>query len=147
MIHEATVEEIPGIVRFMKQFEQVSGNIKVDIEYATKRYVNMVTAGVAHMFVMNDEKGDMIGGLGCIVAPDLTNSRIMAIETYWFMAPGDRGKGISLLTYFEQWAKERGIDAVAMIHLNDSYPKALERLYIRRGYVPIETHYVKELRI
>lgn len=145
-IREAAIHEIPAIVDFMRQFETESKHIRIEPVYATRMYTNMVKSGVAHMFIMDDD-GVMIGGIGCIVSPDLMNGDLMAIETYWFVSPDHRGHGIRLVSYLEQWAREHGCKSIAMIHLTDSHPKRLELLYQRRGYIAIETHYVKELRI
>jgi hypothetical protein len=50
-----------------------------------------------------------------------------------------------LLEFFEDWAKNNGCDAIAMIYLSDSMPDSLEQLYIRRGFKLVEKHFVKEV--
>lgn len=66
-----------------------------------------------------------------------------AKETVWYVAPIARGRGaIKMLDAYEAWAKEQGCAAVGMASLvtND-----VSRLYERRGFAPVETHFVKSI--
>jgi GNAT superfamily N-acetyltransferase len=98
------------------------------------------------MFILEDENGIMQGGLGCVVSDDLHYPRKIAVETYWFVAPEYKGHGKSLMDYFENWAKDNNCDCVAMIHLVDSYPESLQKMYEKRNYKLVEQHFVKELK-
>ena len=144
-IREASLDEVRSVTEFMKNFEGATQFVKVDVDHAVNKYKGMISNGNGHMFILEDDNGKMIGGLGCVVGDDLHFPRKIAIETYWFVHPDNRGEGLSLLRYFEQWAKDNGCDAVAMIHLTDSMPETLDRLYTRRGYKMIERHYIKEV--
>jgi N-acetylglutamate synthase-like GNAT family acetyltransferase len=92
-----------------------------------------------------EKDGKLIGSLGFIKAPDLHNGTLMLIETFWFTDPLERGYGLLLLDAYEKYAQETGIKKVAIIHMMDSYPERLEQLYLRRGYILMEKHYVKEI--
>ncbi len=72
---------------------------------------------------------------------------MIAVETFWFVAPEHRGIGIRLFNAFEKWAKDNQCSKTAMIHLTDSMPERLEQLYLKRGYRLIEKHYVKDLTV
>ena len=143
MIKEATPSEVRSIVIFMKRFENETEFVKVDVDYTTNKYRGLVESGVATMFIL-EENGEMIGGLGCVVGEDLTRPRKIAVETYWLVDKDHRGGGIKLLIHFEKWAENKGY-IPAMVHLTDSYPDKLHKLYIRRGYRLIENHYIKEV--
>lgn len=143
-IYEASPEEAHIIAKLMKGFEEETAFVKVDVVYTGAKYESMVRRGNAHLFIMEDE-GKMIGGLGCVVGPDLHTPRIIAVETYWYVHPDYRGMGRKLLDYFEQWAKDNGCNATAMICMTDSMSDSLEHLYFRRGYKLIEKHYLKEV--
>lgn len=136
--------EMRKVTEFMKAFEQASKFVTVDIDYATKTYENMIDNGVAFVMVLEKE-GELIGSLGFIKAPDLHNGDTMAVETFWFVDPKKRGVGLILFNAYEKWSKENGIKKIAMIHMMDSYPESLERLYLKRGYKLAEKHYVKEI--
>ena len=143
-VRTVKASEIRKVVEFMKQFEQASAFVGVDIEHATKTYEHMVEQGVAVVMVL-EKDGEMIGSLGFIKYPDIHSGEQMIVETFWFADPKKRGYGIKLLNAFENYAREHGINKIAMIHMMDSYPEQLERLYLKRGYRLIEKHYVRYL--
>ena len=67
----------------------------------------------------------------------------VAKETVWYIAPEARGRGaLRMLDAYETWAKEQGCDLVGMASLatND-----VSRLYERRDYHAVETHFLKTL--
>jgi len=136
--------EIRRVVEFMKQFEQASKYVTVDIEHATKTYEYMVEQGAATVMVM-EEDGEITGSFGFIECPDLHSGERMLVETFWFTDPLKRGRGLLLLNAFEKYAKDNSINKIAMIHMVDSYPERLEKLYLKRGYKLIEKHYVRQL--
>jgi GNAT superfamily N-acetyltransferase len=142
MIREAHRDEIEEIVRLMVQFEQASSFVRVDYDYTVKSYHHFADRGIWFEFVLEDDTGKRIGGLGGIIGPDIHNGTMLAIETHWFVEPEHRGKGLSLLRHFEEWAEGKGYLPV-MIHLSDSYPEALKKVYERRGYRLLENHYIK----
>ena len=143
MIREALPHEAHDVAKFMKKFEKVTDFVKVDVEYTGRKYENLVNIGKAVLFIL-EESGKMIGGLGCIIGDDLHFPRTMAIETYWFVDKEHRGRGLELLDYFETWAESKGY-IPAIVHLADSYPERLEKLYLHRGYKLVEKHYIKEI--
>lgn len=85
------------------------------------------------------------GALGAILAPDLFNNDVVAIEAFWYVIGEHRGQGMRLLVAFEKWAKGQGAKRVAMIHLESLTPSVLRRVYERFGYKLIESHYVKSI--
>lgn len=67
-----------------------------------------------------------------------------AKETVWYIAPQARGRAaMQMLAAYEAWAVKQGCTAIGMASLasND-----VSSLYVRRGYTPAETHFVKSLR-
>lgn len=147
MIREALPHESYDYARFMKgRFAEATEFVKVDVEYTGAKYEAMMKEGKAFLFILEDESGEMIGGLGCVIGDDLHERRKFAIETSWLVDADHRkdGSGLKLLNHFESWAAKRGRIPV-MIHLIDSYPKELEQLYIKKGYRLVEKHYIKEV--
>lgn len=66
-----------------------------------------------------------------------------AKETVWYIAPEARGRhALQMLDAYEAWAREQGCSAIGMASLA---PNDVSRIYGRRGYVPVETHFVKSL--
>ena len=147
MIREAiTAEEIRAVAQFMTQFEQATTFVKVDVDHTSKTYESLIRSGAAVFFVM-EEDGQMQGGLGAIKSPDLHDGKLIAVETFWFVSPQFRGKGTLLFNAFEKWAIGHGCQKLAMVHLSDSYPGILRKLYKRRGYKLAEEHYIKEVML
>lgn len=147
MIREARIDEVRAVTEYMKQFESCTEHVKVDVDHGTKTYERIVKSGMGAMLVLfDDATGEIRGGLGCVKAPDLAYPRMIAVETFWFVAPEHRGQGLLLFNAFETWAKRNGCDACAMIHLSDSYPESLEKFYTRSGYKLVEKHYIREIR-
>lgn len=67
----------------------------------------------------------------------------MAKESVWYICPAARGRGgIKMLDAYEAWAREQGCQSVGMASLatND-----VSRIYERRGYAAVETHFLKPL--
>ena len=144
MIRTASVDELGGIIRFMKKFEDTTDHVKVDIDYAIESYGRLMKRGVLTVFVM--EEGDEItGSLSFLKSPSMNDGILTAVELWWFMDPEHRGNGLQLFDAFEKSARDQGCKRFAMIHMVDSFPDKLESLYKRRGYGLIEKHYVKEL--
>lgn len=147
MVSIATSDEIRAIIAMAKQYDGgFSQHVTVNVEHATKTYLGMVEAGIAIVFCLKD--GDkIIGGLAAIKYPDINCGVMTAVECFWFVNPESRGKGLELLSIFEKWAKQEQCQRIALIHLADSYPETLEKLYIRKGYKLTEKHYVREVTL
>jgi GNAT superfamily N-acetyltransferase len=141
----ATIEEAKDIFALAKQYDGgFSRHVKVDVDYATGVWMKWLSSGVGIVFALKKD-GRLIGGLGAIKLPDIHCGLLTAVETFWFTNPEDRGDGLKLLNAYEKWAEDTGCKRVAIIHLEDSFPEALSRIYKRRGYELVESHYVREI--
>lgn len=90
----------------------------------------------------------LVGVCGGLAFPDSNTGQERAQELFWWVEPGHRraGPALALLRHFEAWAEERGCEAVTMAFLHSTgNGETLDRWYRRRGYRPLETHYVREL--
>ena len=66
---------------------------------------------------------------------------LWAKETVWFVSEQHRGRGaLRMLDAYEAWAREKGCVAIGMASLESNDVSAL---YARRGYAPVETHFLK----
>jgi hypothetical protein len=67
----------------------------------------------------------------------------IAKETVWFVSPKARGRlGLSMLDAYEAWARSLGCTSAGMASLATNN---VSRIFERRGYAPIETHFAKPL--
>lgn len=145
-VRELTAEEIPGLIGKLKLFEAESCFVKVDVSYGVLSCLTHLGAGTGAVFGLFDRAGEIIGGLGCIKGPQLHNGEMTAVETFWFVEPGKRGNGLKLMEAFEKWAIDNQCLHCAMIHLVDSHPESLQRLYKMNDYHLAELHYIKRLK-
>jgi hypothetical protein len=67
----------------------------------------------------------------------------IAKETVWFVSSGARGRvGLAMLDAYEAWARGIGCTSAGMASLSSN---DVSRIFERRGYAPIETHFAKPL--
>ncbi len=67
----------------------------------------------------------------------------VAVETIWFVSEAARGRGsLKMLDAYEAWARSVGSTSMVMasMSIND-----VSGIYLRRGYAPIETHFLKTI--
>jgi GNAT superfamily N-acetyltransferase len=147
MIRKALSSECQAIAAFMKRFEEDSKLIRVDVDYTARMHAERIDRGTGVIFLLcDDATGNIQGGLGGICGPSMISDEKIAVETFWYVAPEHRGRGLKLMIAFEEWAKRQGCQKVAMVHLADSHSDELSLLYVRRGYKLIETHFEREVQ-
>jgi GNAT superfamily N-acetyltransferase len=137
-----TKEEMQMVADFMKRFEDASEFVKVDPNYAADAYWKLIQSGICRVFIL-ESYGTMIGGLGAIKFPELNNGEMTAVECFWLVDPQHRGSGLKLLDEYEKWYESEGCSKGALIHLVDSFPDSLGKIYFRRGYQLVEKHFVR----
>ena len=139
------VEDLPSCETCAQQF-YASSRFLVDfkIERFCQVWKALFESGAGVVFILVD--GDAtIGTIGGVIHADLYSGRQVATEFFWFVQDGHRGAGLKLYRMFEAWAREQGATEIRMVHLMDSMPEKLSRVYHHLGFVPIETHYAKGL--
>lgn len=145
MIRPATLEDLPNMEDAARAFYASSSVLKgFDKERFIAVWTELIQRDIGVIFV-TVEAGRVRGALGGMVYPDAYSERLVATEMFWFIEPGFRGCGMRLYREFEAWARARGCREIRMVHLADSMPEKLDRVYHRLGYEPCEVHYRKEL--
>jgi len=148
MIREWTVEDHMDSLchtEFTKAFEEASSMVKVDVQYAHDKYLELMKAGKCKVFIAETDDQVMQGTIGFIISNDLHDGKKVAVEAFWFVDPAHRGIGKELFNVFESEAKKLGCEKLAMIHMVDSYPDTLKTFYESQGYKLLELHYIKEI--
>lgn len=135
MIREATLEDIPELLRMGAAFSelaQLSTHVGYDPASMEKTFRVMIESEAFVIFV----GGGAIGGM---IAPHPFNhAALLADELFWW----SEGNGLGLLRAFENWAESQGA-IVRMTALEAASPERVGKIYARRGYVPLERAYVK----
>ena len=153
MIVHATVETLEAyrdqIVGLTASFLSASAQLR-DVGIAIDQFFHvwqaLIQSGIGVVLLAVDD-GKVAGALGGLIAKeDYCNDRF-AQEGFWFVGPDHRRSGVGgqLFDAFEQWAKDKGAARVRMIHLSDSMPEAVARIYEDRGYRKVQTVYGKEV--
>jgi len=145
MIREATPEDLSLLEPLARQF------------YAESRFLDgfsgerfeaiwreLMASGRGVIFLLLDG-GQVAGGLGGVMYPEPYSGAGVATEFFWYVGAGHRGSGMKLYWAFEEWARRKGCSQIRMVHLTDSMPEQLSRVYGRLGFEAAETHYVKAL--
>ena len=144
MIIQATENQVDLIVPLGNQFSDSSKFVRFDTEIAVKNIKSIISNkfGTLFLYIRN---GSVLGMICGIKHPDMLTGEWVATELFWFVDSKHRGIGIKLLNKFERWAKRSGCKQIIMVHLSDLMPEVVEKIYIRRGYRLLESHFIKEL--
>lgn len=138
MIRLATAADIPALVTMGRKFHGMSHWAAIPYRDAP------ISASIAYLIdnhaVFVTEALD--GALGVMTAPIFFSGDLMAQELFWW---SDGAGALELLAEAERWAAEKGAVRFVMGRLDGLRDKALDRLYRRTGYAPIEHTYAKEL--
>jgi hypothetical protein len=148
MIRTLLIEDEEEVPSFFARFKDDSKCVSINVPYAQKYYRTMIENKMGQVFLLCDEEtGSVHGGLACIKGPVPHSGQMVAVELFWYVAPEYRGSlgALELLVAFENWAKENQCSSCALIHMMDSQPERLEKLYLRMGYKLLEKHYIKEV--
>ena len=91
--------------------------------------------------------GELVGALAAMVAPGIYDGQTEAQECFIYIRPEFRDRGCfqPLLAAYEAWADAQGAVEKRIACMEGNRPEALERVYRRLGYVPLERHYIKKV--
>jgi GNAT superfamily N-acetyltransferase len=145
-IAKATMHDLSKLQNCAQRFYASSRFLtKFDMARFVKIWAGLLESESGVIFLLLDNGQNAVGALGGVAYPDIYSGEMIASEMYWFVMPEYRGGGIRLYRAFEEWAKEQECLQVRMVHLLDSMPEKLERVYRHFGFTPAEVHYVKDL--
>lgn len=147
MIRELTLSELTLCLQIAPLFFMeglLPGEFKNDVFIQTWEKLYSINIGKIHG-AFNDN--NLCGAIGGIIFPDPNTGDLTATEMFWYVIPDFRKGtiGLKLLNYFENWAIKEGAKRIIMVHLNNLQPERLSILYRKKGYLPIEIHYMKEV--
>jgi GNAT superfamily N-acetyltransferase len=100
------------------------------------------------LLLVGELNGEIVGVTSCLLYPLYfsPNYRV-AQELWWWLTPAARGSGIGQAMFkgIEAWAKDKNARALFMIALEDERAAAMEKVYFRAGFRPLERTFIKEL--
>lgn len=146
IIKQATIEDLPKIELCATDFYSSSQFLKAfDLTRFCELWTGLIENNVGVIFAFEDLDGNWAGMLGGMAYLEIYSGRMTATEMFWFVREGFRGPGLKLYKAFEKWARDKECSEIRMVHLLDSMPQKLERVYTHFGYKPAEIHYSKDL--
>lgn len=80
-----------------------------------------------------------------IIAESMIGPFAVSDELAWWVDPAHRGGSMAMLDMYEAWAQRMGAEIIGLTSL--ALMPEVERLYERRGYVRLESHWVRAVKI
>lgn len=149
MIRRATPDDIDALMPMAERFYTScpwSAVADFSAESSRAGLLSLLEGERSAIFVIEAEGGALLGAVGFLLAPVwLSADLILAQECFWWVEPGVSREAIALWKAGEDWAQSSGATAASMIRLEGMRDEALHRLYVRRGYNPMEHHYVRKI--
>jgi len=149
IIRRLTVEDLPCCEPFARAFhaeKQLAGAFTLSV--FLQNWTTFLTERRAVIFGLW-ENTQLVGGLGAIIMPDLSDGRLTAQEMFWYVTPDARHglEAWKLVDAFESWGADHGVEEYRLAHLllpnEDPASVRLAPLYRRKKYRALEVHYVK----
>ena len=98
------------------------------------------------LLLVGELEGEIVGVTSCLLYPLYFSQAMVGQELWWWLTPKARGSGIGKVMFqtIEAWAKDKGASALFMIALEDERAAAMEKVYFRAGFKPLERTFIKE---
>lgn len=145
MIRFAVEHDIARLVEMGKRFHASSiyaDKIGFDGDTVAQSLRSFISSDIAVVMVAQ-KFGNVVGAIGGVIGPHFVAGGKAASELFWWVEPEHRGIGLSLLTAYEHEVSSRGASYSGMICPFGS--GAVEKIYAKSGYQPMETIFYKEM--
>ncbi|MEY8099591.1 GNAT family N-acetyltransferase [Falsihalocynthiibacter sp. S25ZX9] len=144
VIRQALPCEGEAIAELGRDFLAHTGaHIPFDLSYA-EHTVRTFISDPTRLALVLEKDGAVVGALLAATSSSPFSPVLFAQEVAWWVSPNARSlRSLQMIAQYEAWANSRGCRFVAMASLNDH---RLDRFYRRRGFTPMETHYLKGLK-
>jgi len=144
LIREVEISELLKLSTLGNYFKSFSAHINYSTDVFISNWTNLIEKNIGVIFVY-EKDNNMLGMIGGIKYPDINTGILVAMETFWIVLPEASGRGVALLNKFESWARNEGCKKIIMVRLLSSMPEYVGDIYRKKGYKPIEEHFIKEL--
>lgn len=149
-VREATVADLDAYVELLAHFHAASPMHGV-ADYDPVGIRAFLAASLENSNIalfVGELDGKIVGVTSCLLYPMYFNPGYeVAQELWWWLTPDARGSGVgqAMFKRIEAWAKEKNARALFMIALEDERAAAMEKVYFRAGFRPLERTFIKEL--
>lgn len=139
-IRNATFNDVEAVRELTKQMYNDSLN-EYGIGYDDDVFNRVVPALINTTFVMEMD-GVVVGVMAGSIVNGLASNDLTYQESFWYVEKAHRGFGIKLLTFAENYCRTNNVKFFIIAHMGNRETR-LERIYKRRGFNILETHYIK----
>lgn len=143
-----TVEELPRLRDIGREFSiAAKRRHPFNEKHFEAVWTTLLATNIGTILYEENDDGKILGVIAAVFSADMFSGLLVAAETFWFILPDARGQHLSsrLLDAYEAEAKVRGCQDILMVTLATLSPEIVGAIYSRRGFVPLEVIYVKEL--
>jgi GNAT superfamily N-acetyltransferase len=140
-VRHARPEDRDRVVALLRESHAAAGfTFPFQAAYADRLFRQHLASPLACAIVAGDP---VLGILLAVAYEHPFGAGRIAKETVWFVSPKARGRlGLAMLEAYEAWARSLGCTSAGMASLSSN---DVSRIFERRGYAPIETHFAKPL--
>ena len=145
-IREANEEDFLELIVFAKEF-YLNSHLRDVHTFNSKRTGDSLGDALVRedfgVFVLIYEE-EIVGVLFSYCSPSFFSDDIQALCLAWYIRKGHRSlkNAISLISIYEEWAKNRGACLINIVNVNLNTPRAFEKF----GYKMNEIIFSKEVR-
>jgi RimJ/RimL family protein N-acetyltransferase len=150
-VRPATAEDLDRYIELLDDFHQASPMIGVADFNAlkTRAFLSASLENDSILLLVGELDGEIVGVTSCLLYPLYFNPDYqVAQELWWWLTPAARGSGVgqAMFKAIEVWAAAKDAKALFMIALEDERAAAMEKVYCRAGFRPLERTFIKELK-
>lgn len=147
MFIRAGVNDLKDCLPCAESFHRVyDPSVEFSCDAFLRYWESILSTGQGFMIMVEHKDGDIVGGVGGVIANFMTSDVKNCIEMFWWVDPEFRGEvGLKLYKEFEAEAKRMGAERLLMAYMQNSDPDRLARFYKSKGFTPWEYHVIKDL--
>ncbi len=150
-VRQATAEDLDRYIELLANFHAASPMVGVaDFDPPkTRAFLAASLENTSILLLVGELDGEIVGVTSCLLYPlYFSPDNQVAQELWWWLTPAARGSGIghAMFREIEAWAKNKNARALFMIALEDERAAAMEKVYFRAGFRPLERTFIKELK-
>jgi GNAT superfamily N-acetyltransferase len=149
-VRPATAADLDAYVALLADFHAASP-MKGVADYdpvGIRAFLSASLENSSILLLLGELDGEIVGVTSCLLYPlYFSPGYQVAQELWWWLTPKARGSGIGqrMFQEIEAWAKNKNARALFMIALEDERAAAMEKVYFRAGFRPLERTFIKEL--
>lgn len=146
-VRTATSADLDAYTEMLAEFHAASpmANVAPYDPVKTRAFLAASLENSDILLLVGEMQGEIVGVTSCLLYPLYFSQSAVGQELWWWLTPKARGSGIGkqMFQAIEAWAKGKGATALFMIALEDERAAAMEKVYFRAGFTPLERTFIK----